>query len=390
MVVGAGLAGARAVEELREQDYTGDITLVGAEPHPPYERPPLSKGLLLGSAADTSVFVQDAGWYANQQVDLRLGSPVTALDLDRGQVLLGEDRVAYDRLLLATGSSPHRLAAVDGHHPEVHYLRTLDDALRLRPRLAGRVLVVGAGWIGLEVAAAVRQAGGSVTVVEPAPLPLLRVLGSEVAAVFAEVHRGHGVDLRLGCGLVEVDRSGAVLTDGSRVPADTVVVGIGATPDDGLASAAGLPTDGGVLVDARLRAADPHVYAAGDVARHDHPLLGRVRVEHWDNAREQGAHAARTMLGDDRAYDRLPFFFSDQFDIGMEYVGHVGPDGYDEVVVRGDTGALRFTALWLRGGRVVAGMHVNDWDATDAIRRLVGSGRPGAGDAQVPLVELVG
>lgn len=224
-----------------------------------------------------------------------------------------------------------------------------------------------------------RQAGGSVTVVEPAPLPLLRVLGSEVAAVFAEVHRGHGVDLRLGCGLVEVDRSGAVLTDGSRVPADTVVVGIGATPDDGLASAAGLPTDGGVLVDARLRAADPHVYAAGDVARHDHPLLGRVRVEHWDNAREQGAHAARTMLGDDRAYDRLPFFFSDQFDIGMEYVGHVGPDGYDEVVVRGDTGALRFTALWLRGGRVVAGMHVNDWDATDAIRRLVGSGRPGAG-----------
>ncbi|KAA1424331.1 NAD(P)/FAD-dependent oxidoreductase [Nocardioides antri] len=371
VVVGGGLAGASAVEELRTLGYTGDITLIGAEPHLPYERPPLSKGVLLGAADPGSVFVHDHQWYDDQQVDVRLGSPVTELDLDRCHVGLDGTTIAYDRLLLATGATPRRLPFPHPGEPVVH-LRTLADALYLRPRLTGHVLIVGAGWIGLEVAAAARQVGATVTVVETAPIPLLGVLGPEIAPLFAELHREHGVDLRLGTGVTAIDRGRAELADGSAVDADLVVVGIGAVPDTGLAAAAGLAGDNGVLVDARLRTIDPHVYAAGDVADHDHPLLGRLRVEHWDNAIEQGKHAARTMLGDDAPYVRMPSFFTDQYDLGMEYVGHVGAEGADEVVIRGDVEARVVTALWLRAGRVVAGMHVNDWDAIDPIRRLVG------------------
>jgi NADPH-dependent 2,4-dienoyl-CoA reductase/sulfur reductase-like enzyme len=253
--------------------------------------------------------------------------------------------------------------------------------------------VIGAGWIGLEVASAARQAGGQVTVVETAPLPLARVLGPEIATVFAGLHREHGVDLRLETGLDSIARDGGRVTvrlsDGHELSPDLVVVGIGAGPDDRLASTAGLATDNGVLVDAALRTSGRDVWAAGDVANHDHPTLGRVRVEHWDNAIHQGKHAARAMLGDDAAYDRQPYFFTDQYDLGMEYVGHVGPDGYDEVVVRGDLEGRVFSALWLADDRVVAGMHVNDWDATDALRAVVGTPATGrVRDPSVPLADL--
>ncbi|GHH66461.1 NAD(P)/FAD-dependent oxidoreductase [Promicromonospora soli] len=374
VVIGAGLTGANAVEELRNQGYAGDITLIGAEPHLPYERPPLSKGLLLGTAEPGSVFAHDHDWYADHQVDLRLGSPVTELDLGRRRVGVTGTQIAYDRLLLATGASPRRLPLAEPSNPDVVYLRTLDDALRLRARLTGHILIIGAGWIGLEVAAAARQADATVTVVEAGSLPLLGVLGPELAPLFVGLHREHGVDLRLSTTVDSLTGTQVDLSDGTRIHADTVLVGIGAKPEDQLAAQAGLATDNGVLVDARLRTSDPHVCAAGDVANHDHPRLRRLRVEHWDNAIQQGKHAARTMLGDDTPYVRQPYFFTDQYDLGMEYVGHVGHAGYDEVVIRGDADTRVLTAFWIRDNEVRAGMHLNDWDAIDPIRSLVEQG----------------
>jgi 3-phenylpropionate/trans-cinnamate dioxygenase ferredoxin reductase subunit len=376
VVVGAGLAGASAVEELRNQGYTGDITLIGAEPHPPYERPPLSKDLLLGTADPDSVFVHNIQWYADQQVELVTSDPVTDIDLDRGHVAVANRRWSYDRLLLATGASPRHLGLADQSGADVTYLRTLDDALDLRLRLAGHLLIVGAGWIGLEVASAARQANATVTVVETAPLPLARVLGPEVAAVFADLHRDHGVDLRLNTSVEAIEHAAGAttvhLTDGHELTPDVILVGIGAEPNLQLGAKAGLVFDRGILVNASLRASDPHVFAAGDVANHAHPTLGRIRVEHWDTAIHQGRHAARNMLGHDDAYTRQPYFFTDQYDVGMEYVGHVGPGGYEEVVIRGSIADRIFTALWIKNNRVLAGMHVNDWGAIDAIRSYVG------------------
>jgi 3-phenylpropionate/trans-cinnamate dioxygenase ferredoxin reductase component len=376
VVVGAGLAGAKAVEELRTQGYDGDITLIGTEPHPPYERPPLSKGLLLGTADPDSVFVHSTQWYADQQVELVTGTRVTDIDLDRGHVDVAGRHWSYDRLLLATGATPRRLPLADRSGADVVYLRTLDDALDLNARLSEHLLIIGAGWIGLEVAAAARHANGAVTVVEPAAMPLARVLGPEVAPLFADLHRDHGVDLRLSTSVEAIEHTPAGtiahLSDGHEVRPDLILVGIGAEPAIELGATAGLVLDHGIVVDACLRASDPHVYAAGDVATHDHPNLGRIRVEHWDTAIHQGRHAARSMLGHDAPYARQPYFFTDQYDLGMEYVGHVGPAGYDEVVIRGDLADGVFSALFIKGRTVIAGMHVNDWDAIDTLRNLVG------------------
>jgi NADPH-dependent 2,4-dienoyl-CoA reductase/sulfur reductase-like enzyme len=376
VVVGAGLAGAKAVEELRAQGYADDITLIGAEPHAPYERPPLSKGLLLGTADLPSVFVQPGQWYADQQIELIIGNPATRLDLEAGRVFMGEDHVTFDRLLLATGALPRQLPSLRESGAEVAQLRTLDDALTLRDRLTGNLLIVGGGWIGLEVAAASRLAGGTVTIVEAGAQPLLAVLGPQLAPVFADLHREHGADLRLGTTVASVERAHGRttvrLSDGHEVAPDLILVAIGAEPDDRLASLAGLATDHGVLVDSTLRASDPRVYAVGDVAQHDHPLHGRIRVEHWDTAIHQAKHAARNLLGADIPYTRQPYFFTDQYDLGMEYVGYVGPAGYDEVIVKGDIESRILTALWTRNGRVVAGMHLNDWGAIDEIRAQIG------------------
>jgi 3-phenylpropionate/trans-cinnamate dioxygenase ferredoxin reductase component len=386
VIVGASLAGAKAAETLRAEGFTGPIVLIGAEDELPYERPPLSKDYLQGKAGRDTIYVHPRQWYADNSVDLRAGVTVTGIDRAAHAVTLaGGGRVEYGRLLLTTGSAPRRLPVEGAGLDGVLYLRTAGDSDRLRAAFTGgaRIVVIGAGWIGLEAAAAARQAGADVTVLEAADLPLLRVLGPEAAEVFAALHRDHGVDLRFGVQVAAITGeggrvSGVRLADGSTVAADAVVVGIGVAPNVGLAQDAGLEVDNGVRVDAALRSSDPDVYAAGDVASAFHPLLARhIRVEHWANALNQGPAAARSMLGQDIAYDRVPYFYTDQYDLGMEYSGYVEPGGYDRVVFRGDVAGREFIAFWLDGSsRVLAGMNVNVWDVTEPIQALVRAGRP--------------
>jgi 3-phenylpropionate/trans-cinnamate dioxygenase ferredoxin reductase component len=380
VIVGAGLAGAKTAEALRDAGYEGRLTLLGAERHLPYERPPLSKGYLGGAAERDTVFVHDRGWYGEREVSLRLGVSVTGVvRADRAVVLADGQEVAYDRLVFATGASPRRLPIPGADAIGVHYLRTLDDCDAMRTVLAtgGRLVVIGAGWIGMEVAATAREAGLDVTVIEALELPLVRVLGPEIGAVFADLHRERGVDLRLATAIDEIVvkdgvACGVRLRDGSLVDADAVLVAVGVAPNTALAESSGLRVENGIVVDETLSTRDPDVLAVGDVARAFHPLLGRhVRVEHWANALNQPAVAAATILGWRTAYDRLPYFFTDQFDLGMEYVGHADPGEYDKVIVRGDPGRREFVAFWLAGGRVLAGMNVNVWDVGDAIRALI-------------------
>jgi 3-phenylpropionate/trans-cinnamate dioxygenase ferredoxin reductase component len=378
VIVGAGLAAGRAVRELRERGFGGQIVLYGAEAHLPYERPPLSKGYLMGDDDFGSTFVQPLEWYRGHDVDLRLDTTVTAIDPEARTVTAGGSPQQYDKLLLATGTRPRHLAMADDSGAPVTYLRTVEDSDRIKSllRLGGRLVIVGGGWIGLEVAAAARAAGGFVTVLEALDLPLVRVLGPEVAGIFASLHRARGVDLRVRTEVVSIGRDvgGATvgLADGTLIDADLVVVGIGVVPEVALGVGAGLHTDDGIVVDEQLRTSQPDIFAAGDLANAYHPLLGRhLRVEHRDNAIGQGVVAAQNMLGGSVTYDRLPYFFSDQYELGMEYLGNVGPEGYDEVILRGNPDDGKFTAFWLRDGRVLAGMHANDWDAMDPIRKIV-------------------
>lgn len=402
VIAGAGLAGAKAAETLRAEGFEGPVVLLGDEHERPYERPPLSKGYLLGTSERESAYVHPPGWYAEHDVDLRLGNAVTALDPAGHEVTLADgSRLGYAKLLLATGSTPRPLPVPGANLDGVHYLRRLADSDRLKEvfRSAARIVVIGAGWIGLETTAAARAAGVAVTVLETAELPLLRVLGREAAEIFAALHTEHGVDLRCGTRITEITGSGGAadgvrLADGTRIAADAVIVGVGITPNTETAAAAGLRVDDGVVVDERLRSSDPDIYAAGDVAHAYHPVLDRhLRVEHWANALHQPHTAARAMLGQDVRYDRLPYFFTDQYDLGMEYTGYAAPDGYDRVVFRGDTAAREFLAFWLSGGRVLAGMNVNVWDVTDPIKALVASGRPvdpeRLADPDVPLSDLL-
>jgi len=401
VIVGASLAGATAAQTLRDEGFTGRITLLGDELQRPYERPPLSKGLLLGETDREKVFVHQEKWYAENDVDLRLGTAVTRIYRDaRNLTLADKSLVPYDALLLTTGATPRSLRLPGADLDGVLYLRRLEDSEKLRAAFATgpRVVIIGAGWIGLETASAARAAGLEVTVLEQAKLPLLRVLGYDVAQFFADLHLDHEVDLRCG---VEVEAvtgadgrvTGVRLGDGTRLGADLVLVGVGISPNDYLAADAGLEMDNGILVNERLRTSDPAIYAAGDVANAYHPWLARhLRVEHWANARRQGAAAARAMLGHDVSFDRLPYFFSDQYDVGMEYTGYVEPDGYDEIVFRGDVAAREFVAFWLADGRVLAGMNVNVWDVTKPIEELITSRRkvdPGRlADVAVPLGSL--
>lgn len=404
VIVGASLAGAKAAETLRAEGYDGPLVLIGEESDRPYERPPLSKDYLLGKAERETLYVHPQEWYAEHDVDLRLGVAVTAIDRATHEVGLADgSKAGYAKLLLATGSSPRRLSLPGADLDGILYLRSAGDSDRIRAAFQGasRVAVIGAGWIGLETAAAARAAGAEVTVLEMADLPLLRVLGRQVAQVFADLHRDNGVDLRCGVQITEITgrdgkAAGVRLADGSHIEADVVVVGVGITPNSQLASAAGLEVDNGIWVDAQLRSSDPDIFAAGDVANAFHPLLGKhVRVEHWANALNQPQTAAKAMLGQDVAYDLVPYFFTDQYDLGMEYAGYVEPDGYDEVVFRGDADQREFIAFWVgNGGRVLAGMNVNVWDVSDAIQALVRSGQPvdkaALSDPETPLESLVG
>jgi len=380
VIAGASLAGAKAAETLRDEGFDGQIVLIGAEPDLPYERPPLSKGYLLGNDERDSFTVHPADWYAEHDVDLRLGTTVTGIDRVTSAVALSDgSTVPYDKLLLTTGASPRRLEFPGSDRDEVLYLRTVEDSDRLRAAFqpGTRVVVAGAGWIGLETAAAARGADCSVTVLEPQSGALQEQLGPELGAVFAALHRAHGVEFRFGERAAEF-RPGLVITSaGAEVPADILVVGIGAAPNVQLAQAAGLDVDNGVLTDESLRTSGENIFAAGDVANSFNPLLGRrVRVEHWANALGGGPAAAKSMLGQPVVYDPVPYFYSDQYDLGMECAGLPTPGSYDQVAYRGDPASGEFIAFWLSAGRVIAGMNVNVWDVNDDIQSLIRSARP--------------
>src|SRR3954449_8118685 len=377
VIVGASLTGAKAAETLRSEGFDGRVVLVGAEPERPYERPPLSKDYLRGEVGREKVYVHEESFYAEHDIELRLGRTATDLDLGLQQLTLRHgERLRYDRLLLATGSEPRHLPIPGGSLDGVLYLRSVEDSDALRERLdrGGSIVVIGAGWIGAEVAASARQRGLEVTVLDPMTVPLERVLGTEVGAIYRDVHADHGVRMLLGTGVEAFEGATAVervrTSDGRELQCDFVVVGVGVRPRTELAVQAGIGVDNGILVDDRLQTETPGVFAAGDVANAQHPFYGEpIRVEHWANALHQGPLAARAMLGQGDAYDRLPYFFSDQYDVGMEYAGFAR--SWDRVVFRGDPASREFIAFWIADDRVVAGMNVNVWDVNDSIQRLI-------------------
>ena len=368
VIVGTGLAGASAASALRDRGYGGRITMFGTENRRPYELPALSKDILLDKTNEPA-WVHEASFYADNEIDLELG--VSVLEVRPGDHTVVDSNGAvrsYDRLLLATGSRPRVLPGAQGH-----VLRTLTDSLTLKSELReGRhVVIVGAGWIGCEVASAARTHGCRVTVVDPLAEPLVRVLGTEMGVMFRGLHEEHGVEFKLNTGVAGFSPSGVRLDDGTELIPDVTVLAVGATPRLELAEAAGLDlADGGVAVDAALRTSAPDVFAAGDIAAHDHPRYGhRVRVEHWANAKDQGTHVAGSLIGLDEPYQKSPYFFTDQYDLGMEYRGLADPS--DELVVRGDVASRQFIAFWLRDGRLRAAMNVNVWDDGTALSALV-------------------
>ena len=407
VIVGASLAGGRAAETLREEGFTGRVVLVGEETEPPYERPPLSKGYLVGRDPRSQAYLHEPRWWTERGIDLMLGRRATMLDPAAHTVTLdGVEELRYDKLLLATGSRV-RILDLPGHDlRHVRYLRTMDEAEALREQFergVGRLVVVGAGWIGLEVAAAAVGYGAEVTVVELDTLPLRRVLGDDVGALFRDLHAGHGVNFRFGAKVREFRGEGEVaaviLDDGAELPADLVVIGAGIRPNTELAVAAGLEVDDGVVTDSGLRTSHPDIYACGDVARWPSPVAGQpIRVEHWANAYDGGPAAARSMLGQEVAYDAMPFFFTDQYDLGMEFSGWFPAGGYERVVFRGDPALIdgrvpEYIVFWLDGSsRVLAGMNVNVWDVADQIQALIRSRRPvdpaRLADPSVPLDQL--
>jgi 3-phenylpropionate/trans-cinnamate dioxygenase ferredoxin reductase subunit len=379
VIVGNSLGGASAAVALRKQGFTGTVEMIGVEAHPPYERPPLSKAVLLGDA-DEPDWVEPAGYYKEHGISLVSPTLVTEIRTEDHLVVTGNSQHAYDKLLLATGAAPRTLKVPGSDLRQIFILRTWEESLMLRDSLknCGTVAIVGAGWIGCEVAAAARRYGTRVALIAPSSQPLVRVLGEEIGEVFADLHRENGVDLRLGVQVeafengVDHHLKGVRLSDGSLLEAQMAVLGVGVEPRIRLAEAAGLElAEGGVAVDAALRTSDPDIYAVGDIAAHDHPRLpGRVRVEHWANAKDQGTHVAQNLMGAAEPYTKSPFFFSDQYDLGCEYRGLADPET-DELVVRGSLESREFTAFWLREGAVMAAMNVNQWDDTDALQRLV-------------------
>lgn len=401
VIVGGGLAGAKAAEALRDNGFDGTITILTKESHIPYERPPLSKGFLMGKDSRESVFVHPLDWYADNAVELRRESEVVSVDAAAHLVTLSDGSTQpYDKLLITTGSVPRKLTIPGAELLGVLYLREIDDseAIKSAFALSTSVVVIGAGWIGLETAAAARAANLDVTILEAASLPLVKILGDQVAQVFADLQRKNGVDLRLEVSVEEIVGSdgrvsGVRLGDGSVIAADMVIVGVGIAPAVALAETAGLTVDNGIVVDEHLQTSDPDIYAAGDVANAFNPRLGTyIRVEHWANALNMPSVAAKCMMGQDAVYDRLPYFYSDQFDLGMEYVGYTAPGEFDEVIIRGDLTSGAFIAFWLREGRVQAGMNVNIWDVVDPIRELIQRGTPvdraALGDESVELSSL--
>jgi 3-phenylpropionate/trans-cinnamate dioxygenase ferredoxin reductase subunit len=399
VIVGASLAGAKAAETLRAEGFDGRVVLIGEEAERPYERPLLSKEYLRGEKPAAKLYVHDEGFYADNGIELMTGTRVQSLDPGAHEVTLASgERMSYSRLLLSTGAAPRRLLLPGADLPGVAYLRAMgeSDTLRAAIMAASRVIVIGAGWIGSEVAASARQLGAQVAIVAPEAVPLVRVLGPEVGGVCRDLHAARGVALHLSTHIEAIVGNGAAqgvrTTDGVVIEGDLVVVGVGVTPRVELAEDAGLMVENGIVVDEFLAASVPDIFAAGDVAatwntRYDR----RIRVEHWANALNQGPVAARNMLGQHTAYEKLPYFYSDQYDLGMEYNGYA--DDGDRVVVRGDLATREFLAFWLKDGRVLAGMNANIWDQGDDIKALIRSGATvdpdRLADSSVPLADLL-
>jgi len=398
VIVGASLAGAKAAETLRAEGFEGRVVLIGEETERPYERPMLSKEYLRGDKPAAKLYVHDEGYYADNDIEMLTGTRVASLDAAVHEITLKDGtRMPYSRLLLCTGATPRRIPVPGAELQGVRYLRRMSDsdALRIAIKAASRVVVIGAGWIGSEVAASARQLGAEVSIVAPEAVPLERVLGPLLGGVYRDLHAEHGVDLHLSTQIEAIvgndSAEGVRTTDGLVIEGDLVVVGVGVSPRDELAQYAGLTLDNGIVVDEFLRTSAPDVFAAGDVASAWNPMYGRhIRMEHWANALNQGQAAARNMLGEDTAYTKLPYFYSDQYDLGMEYNGYASD--WDRVVVRGDLAAREFLAFWLKDGRVLAGMNANVWDQGDGIKALVRSGAAvdadGLADRSIPLGEL--
>ncbi len=398
VIVGASLAGAKAAETLRTEGFDGRVVLIGEENERPYERPLLSKDYLRGDKPAAKLYVHDEGFYADNDIELLTATRVTSVDPGSHEVALQDGScMPYSRLLLSTGAAPRRLELPGVDLPGVRFLRAMgdSDALRAAITSAGRVVVIGAGWIGSEVAASARQLGAEVAIVAPGAVPLERVLGPEIGAVYRDLHAEHGVDLHLSTQIEAIVGNAAAqgvrATDGSVIEGDLVVVGVGALPRDELARDAGLSIENGIVVDEFLRTSAPDIFAAGDVAATWNPMYNkRIRIEHWANALNQGQTAARNMLDQDTAYAKLPYFYSDQYDLGMEYNGYASD--WDKVVLRGGTSASEFLAFWLKDGRVLAGMNANVWDQGDAIKALVRGGGivdpDRLADPSVPLADV--
>jgi 3-phenylpropionate/trans-cinnamate dioxygenase ferredoxin reductase subunit len=384
VIIGGGLTAARAIEAIRESDQETPVVLVAKENRLPYERPPLSKGVMLGNDPEDVAFTHPREWYDDNHVDLRLGVAADRLD-PAGRIVTLSDgsELGYGTVLIATGSGLRKLDVPGTDLADVFYLRSMTDSEKIRARLvAGSdVVIIGAGWIGLEVAAAARHHGAEVTIIEPQSAPLSGVVGEQIGTWFADLHRSHGVTLRLGEGVERLEGedgkvTAVVTSSGERLPADTVVIGVGIRPNTRLAEDAGLEVDNGIVVDEALRASAEGVYAAGDVANWYNPTLDtRLRVEHWANAQDGGYAAGQSIVGKDVHYGPIPFFFSDQYDVGLEYAGYVPRDTEADVVLRGDPTSNEFMAFWVvpegDGVRVLAGMHVNVWDTMDAVQVLI-------------------
>ena len=402
LIIGGGVAAAKAAEGIRSVPGQGSVLVMTAEAEVPYERPPLSKEFLRGEVGREKTRTHDEAWYAENDVELLLATRASTLDpATRTVTTEGGDQLHYGSLLLATGAQPVRLRLPGEDLPGVYYLRTVEDSEGLRDAIdrAGRLVVIGGGFIGAEVAASATQKDTQVTLLEIAETLWIRAVGARMGRFFEAFLRDRGVEVRTSTNAASIEGDGrveaVVLEDGSRLPADAVVVGVGVRPDTALAKAAGLPVDDGILVDDHLRVDDPAaegVYAAGDVARAAHPLFGSIRIEHWAEALNQGRMAGRNMAGASERYERVPYFFSDQFDLSLSYLGHAREP--EEVVVRGeqDVKTPRFVAWYLEGGKPRAALIVNDWDAEDPVRAVIARDqavdRDRLADESVPLDQL--
>lgn len=395
VIIGGGLAAVNAAEALRTGGYEGQVSIIAGENFLPYERPPLSKDYLQGKSERDAIFPHPEDWYSEQRITVLQGTRALSIDREARTVeLSNEDHLNYSSLVIATGSSP-RIPGIPGEdQPGVYTLRTVPDSEQLRGLFSheGHLVIVGAGWIGLEVAAAARAANVKVTMVAPNEVPLGNILGDDIGKHFRALHEKNGVTFRLGTSVSEIltdnGNAAGVMTDDGAVPGNAVLLAVGAVPETSLAEAAGLEVQNGILVDSSLRTADPNILAAGDVANAEHASLGRLRVEHWDNAIRHGKLAAATILGKNEVYDWQPYFYTDQYDLGMEYVGHAS--GQSDVVIRGSLESGEFIAFWLDEGTVTAAMNVNIWDVNDSLRALVGQriAPESLKDESIPLEQL--